>query len=133
MSDADIIEIFKVSGAAAGTIIVFLVGRVEYRNSIKIRRAEFLDKLIAEFQDKNTSIARGLLDDYVYVTDKMKELTPSQQKEMAEPLSKYLRDHHEHPIENDEEIKVTKSFDALFDFFTKLSYYLSNKLISPKE
>jgi hypothetical protein len=133
MSDADIIEIVKISVAAIGAIIVFFVGRYEYRKSIKIKRAEFLDKLIAEFLDKETEIARSLLDDYIYVTDELKGLSTEEQKQKAVKLGFYLRDHDKCPIKNTDEIKVRKSFDELFDFFTKLSYYLSNNLISASE
>jgi hypothetical protein len=128
-----IIEICKILGAAVGGVTVFLIGRVEYRKSVKIKRAEFLDKLIEEFLDDNTAIARSMLDGYVYVTEEMKEMSPMEQKENAVSLKKYLRNHEDEPIANVSEIKVRKSFDSLFDFFTKLSYYLSNDLISPSE
>lgn len=133
MNDADIIEVIKASTTAIGAGIVFFVGRFEYQKTIKIKRAEFLDNLISEFLDKDTEIARSMLDDYVYVTENLKELNPIEQKEKAVKLGWYLRDHDKVPIANNDEIKVRKSFDKLFDFLTKLSYYHANKLISASE
>lgn len=46
-----------------------------------------------------------------------------------------LRNHRgrENMIENPGEQAIRDSYDSLFDFFTKLSYYKSNDLISDRE
>jgi len=120
-------------GTAVGGTIVFFKGLREYQANNRIKRAEFLEKLIAEFLDAKSEIARGLLDDYVYVTKENREASPLKQMEEAIPLATFLRDHRVAPIRSLDEINVRKSFDNLFDFFTKLSYYLRQELISPKE
>jgi hypothetical protein len=120
-------------GTAVGGIIAFLKGLKEYQANNRIKRAEFLEKLIVEFLESKNDIARALLDDYIYVSEANRNASPIEQKEMAIPLSTFLRDHIAEPIRSADEIKVRKSFDNLFDFLTKLSYYLKQQLITPAE
>jgi hypothetical protein len=117
-------------GTAVGGIIAFLKGLKEYQANNRIKRAEFLEKLIIEFLEPKNDIARALLDDFVYVSEVNKNASPIEQKEMAIPLSTFLRDHLAEPICLTDEIKVRKSFDNLFDFLTKISYYLKQQLIT---
>ena len=133
MSDADIIDALKLAVTAIGGITLFFIGRFEYSKSVKVKRAEFLDKLVTEFLNKDTEVARNMLDDYVYVIEENRELDPVAQKSQATPLAAYLRDHDIDPIGRKDEIAVRRSFDKLLDFMTKLSYYLSNNLISSSE
>ena len=138
MEESSWIEIVKLIVTIAGGIVAFLYGRKEYLKSIEIKRAEFLDKLISDFLDKGTEIARNMLDDYVYVKKENRGKHPLEQKTLAIPLKTYLRNHKEEkkgmdPIGRDDEFDVRKSFDSLLDFFTKLSYYLRQDLITPAE
>lgn len=120
-------------GTAIGGMVAFFKGLKEYQSNNRIKRAEFLEKLIVEFLDTKSDIARGMLDDYVYVSEAHREASPIEQQELAIPLVTYLRDHVIEPIGTHDEIKVRKSFDQLLDFFTKLSYYLKQELITPAE
>lgn len=127
------VERIKFIVAAIGSIVLFVIGRLEYLKTVKIRRAEFLDKLITDFLDRGTEIARYMLDDYVYVKKENRKETPIRQKELAIPLKNYLRNHNIDPIGTEDEIIVRKSFDRLLDFFAKLSYYKNQNLITANE
>ena len=127
------LEFLITVGTAIGGIYVFFRGISEYRANTRIKRAEFLDKLISEFLNPEIDIARGLLDDYVYVSKDNRDKSPTEQKELSKPLSTFLRDHRIEPIGTVDEIAVRRSFDKLLDFFTRLSYYLRQELISSAE
>lgn len=115
------------------TVSGAFIAIIEFRSNNRIKRAEFLEKLIIEFHHSKLDIARSLLDDFIYVPKANRELSPQEQLEMAQSLDSFLRDHKEEPITTEGEIKVRASFDNLLDFFTKLSYYLKQKLIQPSE
>jgi hypothetical protein len=134
MKEEFINELIKISLTVIGGLYIFFAGRKEYIRTQKLKRAEFLDKLISDFLAPETEIARKMLDDYVYVKKENRNKSPQDQKNLAIPLATYLRNHlNEEPIGMQDEIEVRNSFDKLLDFFTKLSYYLNNKLISPRE
>ncbi|MFN5168939.1 MAG: hypothetical protein ACK5DD_04900 [Cyclobacteriaceae bacterium] len=101
--------------------LIYKKGIAEYRGSNKVKRAEFLEKLIQDFNGEPLKTAKLLLDDFIvddfYQTD----------------LPKVLRDHKSTGIEKDAELKIRASFDALLDFFIKLSYYRQNELITRDE
>lgn len=129
-------ETFKLIIAAItilGGSLAFWKGLSELRANSRIKRVEFLEKLINDFNHSNTSIARNLLDDYVYIEEENRQLPFEEQGKNAKNLSAYLRNHKEFPITSSGEIKVRQSFDQLLDFFSRLSYYLKQKLISPAE
>jgi hypothetical protein len=131
--DQDKIEFIVKIVTAIIAILAFLKGLNEFQKNNRIKRAEFLEKLIIEFLESKNEIARHLLDDYVYVSESDRNLSPEEQKKISKTLTTYLRNHKTDPIRFDDEIKVRKSFDNLFDFFTKLSYYLNQKIITPAE
>jgi hypothetical protein len=133
MKEESVNELIKIGLAVISGLYIFFAGRKEYIRNQKLKRAEFLDKLISEFLAPETEIARKMLDDYVYVKKENRNKAPQEQKNLAIPLSTYLRNHLMEPIGMPDEIDVRNSFDKLLDFFTKLSYYLNNKLISPRE
>lgn len=120
-----------------GTFLLALtasfIALMEYHSNNKIKRAEFLEKLIIEFHDQKTKIAQSLLDDFIYVSIENRTLSPKQQLENAKSLSIFLRDHKIEAITGRDEIEVRESFDHLLDFFTKLSYYSKQHLITPAE
>ncbi len=118
---------------STGGLIAFLWGIYIYQADTRIKRAEFLDKLIKEFLNPDIDIARNMLDDYVYVEKENRNRTPAEQKAVAKPLALFLRDHTTEPIGLRDEIAVRKSFDKLLDFFTRLSYYAKQKLITREE
>lgn len=119
------------------TTLTVIMGAIitikEFRSNNKIKRAEFLEKLITEFHHSKTEIARSLLDDFIYVSKANRDLTPEEQLNRSQSLSSLLRNHKIEPITTPNEIKVRESFDHLLDFFTKLSYYLKQQLINPAE
>jgi len=114
-------------------VILFFRGMSEYKKNNRIKRAEFLDKLIKDFNAKESDVARYLLDGYQYIREEDRDLPFEAQMEHVQPLEQHLRNHEDEPIRNTAEIKVRRSFDHLLDFFTRLSYYLKQELISPAE
>jgi hypothetical protein len=46
------------------TLIGFIKGLVEFSKANRIKRAEFLEKLILEFDDKKMFLAKRILDDF---------------------------------------------------------------------
>lgn len=127
-------------------VLGFAVTFAEYRKSNKVKRAEFLEKLIDEFNEEKMYIAKKLLDDFwynenvanpadipakIFIASGSKEKKPG----AAAILETVLRAHYEDGSEpiNEVEQRVRESFDELLDFFTKLEYYLSLKLISKQE
>lgn len=133
MKTSETIDLLIKGVTAFVGILLFFKGLKEFRRTNKIKRADFLDKLISEFLQSESEIARHLLDDFVYVKTQDRNKTPEEQYQLATPLRSYLRHHNEAPIKTEDEMIVRKSFDNLLDFFTKLSYYLSNNLITRKE
>lgn len=131
--DANTFELIAKILGGAGGLILFFRGYQEYRRSNKIKRAEFLEKLIADFHADGHRIAINLLDDYVYVKTEDRSLSPAEQMSKSVSLQVLLRDHRKEPITEIEAIAVRRSFDQTLDFFTRLSYYLQNNLITPKE
>lgn len=126
--------LLKVGGGIGG-LMLFFRGLTEYRRNSSIKRAEFLDRLIADFSRKENQIALRMLDDFVYVKPENSDALPHEQAVRDDGLAIYLRNHRNpgNAITEEYEIVVRNSFDSLFDFFTKLSYYLQNNLITPKE
>ena len=114
-------------------LVAAFVALIEFRSNNRIKRAEFLEKLIVEFHDSKIEVARALLDDFVYVAKHNRILSNVEQLEVSKTLATYLRHHKQEPITTIEEINVRESFDHLLDFFTKLSYYLKQQLITPAE
>ena len=127
-------------------VLGFAVTFAEYRKSNRMKRAEFLENLIAEFNNEKMYIAKKLLDDFWYnekvanpADISVKKFIASGSKEKkpgtAAILETVLRAHYEDRSEpiNEVEQRVRESFDELLDFFTKLEYYLSLKLISKPE
>jgi len=128
--------------AALGFIITY----AEYKKSNRIKRAEFLEELIAEFNESKTYIARKLLDDFWFdgklanpkeYSDEafIKGGSGKAKGNLAADLAMVLRDHkgQDNEVIDEGEQRVRESFDELLEFFTKLEYYLSLKLISKPE
>jgi len=124
-------------------LIGLIRGLFEYIKSNRMKRAEFLEALIKEFNDDKMFIAKKLLDDFWIdrasknptATDK--ELIENGSKEKNENLNNdfrdILKDHKGGPVTIEVDHRVRQSFDDLLDFFTKLEYYLNLKLISKDE
>jgi hypothetical protein len=101
--------------------LIYTRGIVEYKNGNRLKRAEFLEKLIQDFKKSSMDIAKDLLDDFIV-----------KGKYQAD-LPVILRDHKIADVIDPTELDIRASFDELFDFFTKLSYYRRNELITAKE
>jgi len=131
------------------TLIGLIKGLWEFSNANRIKRAEFLEKLILEFNDKKMFLAKRILDDFwlllEYDPEKYKPETIDEElvkegsieqkgKEELKILVKdLLRSHGERSVTRNGEHRARQSFDDLLDFFTKLDYYLTLKLISKEE
>lgn len=126
------------------TVGGFIKGLIEFSKTNKIKRAEFLEKLILEFNDPKMFIAKRILDDFWIETHGDPEMTDSKllesgslkKKEPAELkqlVKKLLRSHSDESVTGYGEHRARQSFDDMLDFFTKLEYYLSLKLISKQE
>jgi hypothetical protein len=126
------------------TLVGLLKGLLEYSKTNRIKRAEFLEKLIAEFNEPGLFIAKRILDDFWVNTEGDREMTDNEliregsrekkEKEVLRSLvSDLLRNHAERSVTGEGEHRARQSFDDLLDFFTKLDYYLTLKLISKQE
>ena len=124
----------------------FIVTIIEFQKSNRTKRVEFLEKLASEFNEKKMYIAKKLLDDFWFAEGLSKareyseevfiEMGSKEKKEnFNEALEWVLRDHKikGNEVKDASEHRVRESFDELLEFFTKLDYYLSLKLISKKE
>lgn len=126
------------------TFITFLRGLKEYRKNNQIKRTEFFEKLFAEFNDPKTFIAKKILDDFWIDTNGSMELSDKElidlgsreaieKKQYPGLVQHLLRDHKQQSVSNPLEQRARESFDQLLDFFAKLDYYFSVKLISKSE
>jgi hypothetical protein len=115
--------------------ILFFRGYREYKISNKVKRAEFLERLITMFNEPELKPAKDILEDFVYPDSvRIAEMSEEQYRVHASVnLIKTLRNHHDEDVTNPIELEVRKSFSDLLDFFSKLSYYLDNELITAKE
>lgn len=133
--------ISELSGLAIsiGTFVIGLFiynrGLGEYRISNKAKRAEFLEKLIKMFDDTPLKPAKDILEDFVYPDHlSIKGMTNEQYNKLPSVnIVKTLRDDKTADVLDPTELEIRKSFSDLLDFFAKLSYYLDNELITPKE
>lgn len=126
------------------TLISLIKGLVEFKKNNQVKRAEFLEKLILEFNDQKMFLAKRILDDFwidleaetgTSDTDLVKigSLEAKDENQLKMLVKDLLRHHSERSVINDNEHRARQSFDDLLDFFTKLDYYLTLKLISKKE
>jgi hypothetical protein len=114
--------------------IIYKKGIIEYHDTNKTKRAEFLEKLIESFNADSLTIAKQTLDDFVFPTG-LKFTSETYYSLPCVNFVQTLRDHTKtvDGITDDTELQIRASFSALLDFFSKLSYYLSNELITKKE
>jgi hypothetical protein len=131
------------------TLIGVIKGLWEFSNANRIKRAEFLEKLILEFSDKKMFLAKRILDDFwlllEYDAGKYKpedideelikegSIEKKEKNELKSLVKDLLRSHNERSVTRNGEHRARQSFDDLLDFFTKLDYYLTLKLISKDE
>jgi hypothetical protein len=120
-----ILELCIKYGGALGGLLLFFRGYLEYRRSNATKRADFLEKMISEFKLPEKKIAIALLDDFGY--------TGTHPCPDGVNLTEVLRNHHHRAINTMMEVDVRASFDQLLDFYTKLSYYIQNDLMSSRE
>jgi hypothetical protein len=118
-----------------GAIIIFFRGFEEYRKSNKTKRAEFLEKLIQEFNSPSLEVAKAVLEDFAYP-----EWLEESEKKYGEyenlpsmKIEETLRYHKGNGVEDDDELAIRESFDVFLDFLAKLSYYSKNELINEDE
>jgi hypothetical protein len=140
----------------------FAFGIISYfRNELE-RRKQTIFPLIEEFNtDKKLFIAKSLLDNYSFrrdvlarfpftndfdlpddVSDESYIEKGSTMAEGNESIAEYenptdlrqvLRNHRDRDVTAPEEIAIRMSFDSLLDFFVKLEYLLSLRLIKRSE
>jgi hypothetical protein len=109
---------------------LFLKDVIEYSNCNKIRKAEFLEKLIAGFDSPSMVMAIRILDGYYYRSNDPKDIEVESEQEGKMNLHKILKNHKVIPVTSPFEVEVRDSFCSLLDYFSKLNYYLSNNLIN---
>jgi hypothetical protein len=126
------------------TLISVIMALLEFKKTNRIKRAEFLEKLILEFNSPAMFLAKRILDDFwvepagsTDMTDveliKLGSQEVKEKDELKKLVSDLLRDHAKRSVTGSGEQRARQSFDDLLDFFTKLDYYLSLKLISKQE
>ena len=126
------------------TLVGVIRGLMEYSRNNRIKRAEFLEKLILEFNDPKMFLAKRILDDFWIDTEGNEEIPDAElvkkgsaekkeREQLIELVTVLLRDHEERAVTSYGEQQARQSFDDLLDFFTKLDYYLSLKLVSKQE
>ena len=119
-------------------------GLLEYIKANRIKRAEFLEKLIVEFNESRLFIAKRILDDFWVNPEGSRENSDeeliregSREKKDKEGLKtlvkKLLRNHTDESVTGEGEHRARQSFDDLLDFYNKLDYYLALKLITKQE
>lgn len=130
----NIIDVFTAIATLCLGLFIYLKGIKEYKKANKTKRAEFLEKLIESFNAKTLQIAKDIIDDFVYPQD-TKYTSKTYYSLQCVNLVETLRNHSDtdegiiDPIER----QIRNSFTNLLDFFFKLSYYYSNKLITKDE
>ena len=126
------------------TLIGLARGLIEFSKANRIKRAEFLEKLILEFNEPKMFLAKRILDDFWLLTEgnvKMtnEDLITEGSREgidddaLKARVKDLLRSHQTRSVTGEGEHRARQSFDDLLDFFTKLDYYLTLKLISKEE
>jgi hypothetical protein len=126
------------------TMVGVIKGLMEYSQNNRIKRAEFLEKLIREFNEPKMFLAKRILDDFWLQTEGGEEISDidlvrrgsveKKERKVLESLFKdLLRNHADKSVTGYGEHRARQSFDDLLDFFTKLDYYLSLELISKQE
>jgi hypothetical protein len=126
------------------TMIGVIKGLMEYIKNNRIGRADFLEKLIVEFNSSKMFLAKRILDDFWIERDgsheisdidlvKLGSMEKKEKAELAALVKDLLRNHADKSVIGYGEQQARQSFDDLLDFFTKLDYYLSLKLISKQE
>lgn len=113
-------------------VIGAFIGIREYREGRIVKRKEILFPLIEEFDDetKLMDIAKNMLDGFKF-----------RNKGWEHPIDYYgienlkIFRHHKNDggIDDIGEIDIRNGFDALLDFFGKLGYLLTVKLINEQE
>ncbi|MBM3896185.1 MAG: hypothetical protein FJ360_00330 [Thaumarchaeota archaeon] len=123
-----VIAIAGVSGVAG-----LFWGIYEYRENQKTKRKDTLFKLVHDFDiSKEMHFAKKILDGFVYnFPENADVLGPNYFSK--DNLKKILRSHESSMITDPKEIELRDSFSALFDFFDKLGYLYSNKIIKKRE
>jgi hypothetical protein len=126
------------------TLIGIIKGLFEYVKNNRIKRADFLEKLIVEFNAPKMFLAKRILDDFWIETEGNKEISDidlinlgsrevKEKSVLVSLVKDLLRNHATKSVTGYGEQQARQSFDDLLDFFTKLDYYLSLKLITKQE
>jgi len=107
-------------------------GIYEYRETQKTKRKDVLFELVKEFdKSEQMHFAKRILDGFVYNFPESINLGINYFTKSN--LNKILCHHNDRDITDINEIDVRDSFSALFDFFDKLGYLYSNKILKQKE
>ena len=126
------------------TVVSLIKGLIEFSKNNRMKRAEFLEKLISEFNEGKMLLAKKILDDFWIDLEAEKDATDldvikngslevKEKQQLKQLVKDLLRHHSTRSVVNNNEHRARESFDDLLDFFTKLDYYLSLKLISKQE
>lgn len=136
------VKVLTLLGSAIAVVFTIL----SWNRDTDIKRANFLEEKIKEFEDSSTFIARRILDGYGCCTDCNDSLQSIADREMISIGSSREGHPSDITLKNLEEVlcenlpginisnqKIRQSFDRLLDFFGKLEYYIDLDLLTPKE
>lgn len=127
-----------------GSVIAFVFTIQTWRQQTHIKRAEFLEDKIKEFESPSTYLARSILDSFSVSFEsndslsdqKLVDIGSSRTDTLGRDIQRSNLDSTlglELPIIDKTKHRVRRSFDNLLDFFGKLEYYASLKLMRKKE
>lgn len=129
-----------------GSAIAVYFTIITWNRDTDIKRANFLEDKIKEFEDSPTFLARRILDGYSSYTSYNESLQNITDEEMIQIGSSRLGDTSDITLKNLHKVlgenlpsisisnqKIRQSFDRLLDFFGKLEYYIELNLLTKKE
>jgi hypothetical protein len=129
-----------------GSAIAFIFTIITWDKQNQIKRADFLENKIKEFQEPSTFIARKILDGYASCDTCNNKSNRISDEEMISKGSTRKNDSTDIKFENLDKTlneilpstniskqRVRQSFDNLLDFFGKIEYYISLKLMTKYE
>lgn len=129
-----------------GSIIAFFFTICTWKEQNRMKRADFLEQKIIEFNDTSTFLARAVLDNFALCDTCNNRFSQVSDKEMVTIGSSRTGDttdiqfsnigktlNEDHPSTNISKQRVRASFDHLLDFFGKLEYYLNLDLLTEEE
>jgi hypothetical protein len=150
MTQKETWDVVLKSIAIFGSFVAFIFSLVTWNEQNHIKRADFLENKITEFEDTSKLLARSILDNFAVCDTANAIAATMRAQEMIFIGSSRIKDSlDKNPDITFENIgkalnkllpdtsisrqKVRLSFDKLLDFFGKLDYYTNLDLMTKKE